>query len=126
VATTAANSVTATAWGHLEGSGPGTAGTSSTDKASQNRWLIGGEVDATFPSFQKLPTGVNPFDVSIGGTSNFTSPTLGAVSFTETVLSEGTVRAQFGYAPGHWLFYATGGTPTSVSSPAPRRPTVWC
>jgi high affinity Mn2+ porin len=74
-----------------------------------NRWLIGGEVDATFPSFQKLPTGVNPFGVSIGGTSNFTSPTLGAVSFTETVLSEGTVRARFGYAPGHWLFYATGG-----------------
>ena len=74
-----------------------------------NRWLIGGEVDATFPSFQKLPTGVNPFGISVGGTSNFTSPTLGAVSFTETVLSEGTVRARFGYAPGHWLFYATGG-----------------
>ena len=74
-----------------------------------NRWLIGGEVDATFPSFQKLPTGVNPFGVSVGGTSNFTSPTLGAVSFTETVLSEGTARARFGYAPGHWLFYATGG-----------------
>jgi high affinity Mn2+ porin len=74
-----------------------------------NRWLIGGEVDASFPSFQTLPSGVNPFGVSIGGTSNFTSPTLGAVSFTETVLSEGTVRARFGYAPGHWLFYATGG-----------------
>ena len=74
-----------------------------------NRWLIGGEVDATFPSFQKLPTGVNPFGISIGGTSNFTSPALGAVSFTETVLSEGTVRARIGYAPGHWLLYATGG-----------------
>jgi high affinity Mn2+ porin len=74
-----------------------------------NRWLIGGEVDASFPSFQTLPSGVNPFGVSIGGTSNFFSPTLGAVSFTETVLSEGTVRARFGYAPGHWLFYATGG-----------------
>ena len=74
-----------------------------------NRWLIGGEVDASFPSFQTLPSGVNPFGVSVGGTSNFTSPTLGAVSFTETVLSEGTVRARFGFAPGHWLFYATGG-----------------
>jgi len=74
-----------------------------------NRWLIGAEVDASFPSFQTLPTGVNPFGVSIGGTSNFISPTLGAVSFTETVLSEGTVRARLGYAPGHWLFYATGG-----------------
>ena len=74
-----------------------------------NRWLIGGEVDASFPSFQTLPSGVNPFGVSVGGTSNFTSPTLGAVSFTETVLSEGTVRARFGFAPGHWLFYAAGG-----------------
>ena len=74
-----------------------------------NRWLIGGEVDASFPSFQTLPSGVNPFGVSVGGTSSFTSPTLGAVSFTETMLSEGTVRARFGYAPGHWLFYVTGG-----------------
>ena len=98
-----------------------------------NRWLIGGEVDATFPSFQKLPTGVNPFGVSIGGTSNFTSPTLGAVSFTETVLSEGTVRARFGYAPGHWLFYATGGfawaydqqSLTQVASGNTETPFLW-
>ena len=74
-----------------------------------NRILLGAEVDATFPAFQPLPVGVNPFGLTIGGTSNFTSPTLGAVSFAETVLSSGTVRGRIGYAPGHWLFYATGG-----------------
>jgi high affinity Mn2+ porin len=74
-----------------------------------NRILLGNEADATFPAFQPLPVGVNPFGVTIGGTSNFTSPTLGAVSFAETVLSSGTVRGRIGYAPGHWLFYATGG-----------------
>ena len=37
------------------------------------------------------------------------SPTLGAESYSETVLSSGTVRARIGYAPGNWLFYATGG-----------------
>jgi opacity protein-like surface antigen len=74
-----------------------------------NRILLGAEVDASFPAFQSLPSGVNPFGVSVGGISTFTSPTLGAVSFAETVLSSGTVRGRIGYAPGHWLFYATGG-----------------
>jgi high affinity Mn2+ porin len=79
-----------------------------------NRLLIGGEVDASFPSFQTLPTtfpngNSNPFGVSVGGISTFNSPTLGAVSFAETVLSSGTVRGRIGYAPGNWLFYATGG-----------------
>ena len=66
-----------------------------------SRILLGAEVDATFPAFQPLPVGVNPFGLTIGGTSNFTSPTLGAVSFAETVLSSGTVRGRIGYAPGH-------------------------
>jgi high affinity Mn2+ porin len=74
-----------------------------------NRVLLGAEVDASFPAFQTLPVGINPFGLSTGGTSNFTSPTLGAVSFAETVLASGTVRGRIGYAPGHWLFYATGG-----------------
>jgi high affinity Mn2+ porin len=74
-----------------------------------NRILLGAEVDASFPAFQSLPSGVNPFGVSVGGISTFTSPTLGTVSFAETVLSSGTVRGRIGYAPGHWLFYATGG-----------------
>ena len=68
-----------------------------------NRILLGAEVDASFPSFQTLS------DISIGGITNFTSPTLGAVSYSETVLSSGTVRGRIGYAPGGWLFYATGG-----------------
>jgi opacity protein-like surface antigen len=68
-----------------------------------NRILIGAEVDASFPSFQTLS------GISIGGISNFTSPTLGAVTYSETVLSSGTARGRIGYAPGSWLFYATGG-----------------
>jgi high affinity Mn2+ porin len=74
-----------------------------------NRILLGAEVDASFPSFQGVPSGVNPFAVTVGGISTFTSPTLGPVSFAETVLASGTVRGRIGYAPGHWLFYATGG-----------------
>jgi high affinity Mn2+ porin len=74
-----------------------------------NRILLGAEVDASFPAFQTLPVGVNPFGLSTGGTFNFNSPTLGPVSFAETVLASGTVRGRIGYAPGHWLFYATGG-----------------
>jgi len=68
-----------------------------------NRFLIGAEVDASFPSFQNLA------GISIGGTSTFTSPTLGPESYSETVLASGTVRGRIGYAPGQWLFYATGG-----------------
>jgi high affinity Mn2+ porin len=74
-----------------------------------SRILLGAEVDASFPAFQALPAGVNPFGVSTGGTFNFTSPILGPVSFAETALASGTVRGRIGYAPGHWLFYATGG-----------------
>jgi high affinity Mn2+ porin len=74
-----------------------------------NRVLIGAEVDASAPAWATLPTGVNPFGVSIGGSSNFNSPALGAASLAETVVVSGTARARIGYAPGHWLFYATGG-----------------
>jgi high affinity Mn2+ porin len=68
-----------------------------------NRLLIGAEVDATFPAFLSLA------GISLGGISNFTSPTLGPVSYSETMLASGTARARIGYAPGSWLFYATGG-----------------
>jgi len=74
-----------------------------------NRILLGAEVDASFPSFQTVPSGVNPFGLSVGGISAFTSPTLGPVNLAETMLASGTVRGRIGYAPGHWLFYATGG-----------------
>jgi high affinity Mn2+ porin len=68
-----------------------------------NRVVIGAEIDATFPSFPDLD------GISIGGISNLTSPTLGAETYSETVLASGTVRGRIGYAPGSWLFYATGG-----------------
>jgi len=67
-----------------------------------NRFLIGVEADASFPSFHNLA------GISIGGTSTFPSP-IGGESFSETMLSSGSVRGRIGYAPGSWLFYATGG-----------------
>jgi high affinity Mn2+ porin len=68
-----------------------------------NRVVIGGVADLSAPSRQSLS------GVSIGGTSTFISPTLGQESYSETVLDMGTVRGRLGYAPGNWLFYATGG-----------------
>jgi high affinity Mn2+ porin len=68
-----------------------------------NRVVVGAEADVTFPGFP------NKAGISIGNISNLTSPTLGAETFSETVLTSGTVRGRIGYAPGSWLFYATGG-----------------
>jgi high affinity Mn2+ porin len=68
-----------------------------------HRLVIGAEADATFPAWPDLN------GLSIGGSSNFNSPVFGAASLSETVLSSGTVRGRIGYAPGNWLFYATGG-----------------
>jgi high affinity Mn2+ porin len=68
-----------------------------------NRLLLGVEADATFPSFPDLS------GLTIGGIQNFTSPVNGSETYSENVLSSGTVRGRIGYAPGHWLFYATGG-----------------
>ena len=70
----------------------------------KNRLVLGIEGDGSFPGFPDPITGL-----TIGGVSNFTSSTFGAGSFSETVLSSGTFRGRIGYAPGHWLFYATGG-----------------
>jgi high affinity Mn2+ porin len=67
-----------------------------------NRIVIGAEADASFPSFPNLN------GISVGGTSTFVSP-FGLESLSETVLYSGTVRGRIGYAPGSWLFYATGG-----------------
>jgi high affinity Mn2+ porin len=75
-----------------------------------NRLVLGVEADATFPTFQDLS------GLSTGGITNFISPTLGAVTYSETMLSSGTVRARIGYAPGNWLFYATGGFAWSYNS----------
>jgi high affinity Mn2+ porin len=67
-----------------------------------NRIVLGGEVDATFPGFAQN-------GISTGGLKNLISPTLGAESYGENVLASGSVRGRIGYAPGSWLFYATGG-----------------
>jgi high affinity Mn2+ porin len=70
----------------------------------RNRLLLGIEIDGSFPTFADPVTGL-----TTGGISNFTSPGFGAGTFSENVLASGTVRGRIGYAPGHWLFYATGG-----------------
>ena len=92
-----------------------------------NRLLLGAEADATFPGWPNLA------GVSIGGTSNLTSPALGVETFSETVLASGTVRGRIGYAPGNWLFYATGGfawtydqqTLTQLATGAVEQPFLW-
>jgi high affinity Mn2+ porin len=68
-----------------------------------NRVVLGVQVDASFPGFPNLD------GISTGGMSIFSAPATGLASYTESVLSSGTVRGRFGYAPGNWLFYATGG-----------------
>jgi high affinity Mn2+ porin len=70
----------------------------------RNRVVLGVEADGSFPTF---PDPIS--HLSVGGLSNFTSPTFGAGSFGENALASGTLRGRVGYAPGHWLFYATGG-----------------
>jgi high affinity Mn2+ porin len=67
-----------------------------------NRIVIGAEADASFPGFQ------NSSGISIGNSATIASP-FGPETYSETVLSSGTVRGRIGYAPGHWLLYATGG-----------------
>ena len=92
-----------------------------------NRVLLGAETDVSFPSFP------NNAGISIGGASTFTSPALGAVNYSETVLASGTVRGRVGYAPGHWLIYATGGfawtydqqSLTQVATGTSETPLVW-
>src|SRR5262245_36188658 len=95
--------------------------------ALPNRIVVGGEVDATFPTF------LDRNGISTGGLTNLTSPTLGAETFGETMLASGTVRGRVGYAPGSWLFYATGGFAwtynqqqlTQVASDAGASPFLW-
>ena len=93
----------------------------------QNRVVIGAEADVTFPGFP------DSAGISIGGRSNLSSPTFGAETFSETVLTSGTVRGRVGYAARSWLFYATGGfawsynhqTLTQVTSGAAESPFLW-
>ena len=68
-----------------------------------NRMVLGIEGDGSFPAFP------DPSGLTTGGISNFVSPSFGVGTFSETMLSSGTLRGRIGYAPGYWLFYATGG-----------------
>jgi high affinity Mn2+ porin len=61
-----------------------------------SRLVIGAEADITFPNL-------------IAGTQVFSSPAVGLASYSEQAQYSGTVRGRIGYAPGHWLVYATGG-----------------
>jgi high affinity Mn2+ porin len=66
-----------------------------------NRLVIGAEADVSFPSYPNPITGLG-----IGGSSALLH---GTESYSENVLSSGTLRARIGYAPGNWLLYGTGG-----------------
>ncbi len=66
------------------------------DYLSPSRILLGIEADASFPN-------------TIAGTATLAAPSIGAASYAEQMEFSGTVRGRIGYAPGAWLFYATGG-----------------
>jgi high affinity Mn2+ porin len=66
----------------------------------KNRVVLGFESDFTFPAYQNL------VGLSTGNTVGYAG---GNVSYTDTLLASGAVRGRIGYAPGNWLFYATGG-----------------
>lgn len=66
-----------------------------------NRVLIGAEADVTGPTYPDPATGF-----TTGGMSMLQN---GSEAYAENVLFGGTVRGRVGYAPGNWLFYATGG-----------------
>ena len=92
-----------------------------------NRIMIGVEADASFHPFPNVD------GLSITGTTNFNSPVIGPASFSETAVTFGTVRGRIGYAPGSWLFYATGGlawsynqqTLTQTASGSSESPLLW-
>jgi high affinity Mn2+ porin len=92
-----------------------------------NRFVIGAEVDTSAPAWPNLA------GISIGGTSTFSTPLIGAESYSETMLYFGSLRARVGYAPGNWFFYATGGfawtydqlTLTQLASGMTDSPFLW-
>ena len=67
-----------------------------------NRVVLGAQLDVSFPGFPRN-------DISLGGTSIFSTPEIGLASYSENVSISGTLRGRFGYAPDNWLVYATGG-----------------
>jgi len=65
-----------------------------------NRLLIGAEADFSANTF------VSPKGATIGGSAQVLN---GAAAYAENGWDSATLRARVGYAPGNWLFYATGG-----------------
>jgi high affinity Mn2+ porin len=65
-----------------------------------NRVVLGVEADVSASSFP------NYFNNRIGNTIAVFQ---GNGSYSDNILSSGTVRGRIGYAPNSWLFYATGG-----------------
>jgi high affinity Mn2+ porin len=66
------------------------------DAVLASRWLLGVATDISFPSF-------------VGGNTTFASPPTGTANYLERVEFSGDARVRLGYAPGHWLYYVTGG-----------------
>jgi high affinity Mn2+ porin len=66
------------------------------DYMAASRWLMGAAADISFPSF-------------VGGDRSFSSALTGTANYLDRVELSGHVLGRIGYAPGHWLFYATGG-----------------
>jgi high affinity Mn2+ porin len=60
------------------------------------RIVLGAEADASFPNL-------------LSGSRMLASPLIGRASYQDQVEFSGTLRGRIGYAPGNWLFYATGG-----------------
>ncbi|MBO0718566.1 MAG: porin family protein, partial [Rhizobiales bacterium] len=61
-----------------------------------SRVVLGVEADVSFPSV-------------LGASQAIASPLIGQAIYRDQVQMSGTVRGRIGYAPGHWLIYATGG-----------------
>ncbi len=70
------------------------------DRMLANRVVIGAEADVSVASF------ANYAGNRIGNTISVLQ---GAGSYSDNAFLSGTVRGRIGYAPGDWLFYATGG-----------------
>jgi high affinity Mn2+ porin len=61
-----------------------------------SRVVLGVEADVSFPSV-------------LGASQAIASPLIGQAIYRDQVQMSGTLRGRIGYAPGNWLFYATGG-----------------
>jgi high affinity Mn2+ porin len=61
-----------------------------------SRVVLGVETDVSFPSV-------------LGASQAIASPLIGQAIYRDQVEMSGTLRGRIGYAPGHWLFYATSG-----------------